>query len=395
MNLDTALTALAGDPSAPLDLAHVCLLLAQDEYPFLDLEGYLSEVDVMAHEVRQQMKGRLPSRLACLIRYLFHDLGFHGNTEEYYDPRNSYLNEVLDRRLGLPITLSVVAMVVGRRAGLPIEGVGLPGHFIARAVEGDKERLFDPFHGGRILTREQCARLVLQTTGTPLPSGPGVFTAATPGDIVLRMLSNLKGVYLGSGEFERGVRIIERLCQLAPNDAVQKRDLGACLLRRPAGPGHRSLAGLPGRRSRCPRRGGRAALADRGPLLRGPVELTILFKSSKSARTLRFLSVSYWDSRCACLFGDSLVLFQVRGQTMHATIHQPHSASQVLRQSPHFALRRLSLEERDGMVIIQGAVVSYYLKQLAQETLRPLLAGRRLINEVRVIRELPFSSFAD
>jgi len=231
MNLETALTALARDPSAPLDLARVCLLLARDENPFLDIDGYLSELDSMAHEVRQQMKGPLSSRLACLIRYLFHDQGFHGNTKEYYDPRNSYLNEVMDRRLGLPITLSVVAMAVGQRAGLAIDGVALPGHFIARAVEGDQERLFDPFHGGRVLTRKQCAELVEQTTGVPLPAGPQAFESATLGAIVLRMLSNLKGVYLGQGDFGRAISVIERLCLLTPNDPLQKRDLGASLLR--------------------------------------------------------------------------------------------------------------------------------------------------------------------
>ncbi len=255
MNLDTALTRLADDPSAPLDLARVCLLLARDEYPFLDIEGYLAELDSMAHEVRQQLKGPFPARLACLVRYLFHDMGFHGNKEEYYDPRNSYLNEVLDRRQGLPISLSVVAMTVGQRAGLTIEGVGLPGHFIARGREGKEERLFDPFNGGRMLTRKQCVQLVEQTVGTPFSADPETFEPATLGAIVLRLLTNLKGVYLAQGDFARGARVIERLCLLQPNEPLQKRDLGASLLQaeqpgRAIDPLQAYLTAVPARRMR-------------------------------------------------------------------------------------------------------------------------------------------------
>src|SRR6516165_5252118 len=149
MNLDVVLTLLAQTPDAPLDLAEVVLSLAQDEYPSLDVEAYLSELDGMAHEARGKLRGSLAARVKGLCRYLFHDMGFRGNQQDYYDARNSYLNDVLDRRTGIPITLSAVTMAVGQRAGLDVVGVGLPGHFIAKAVEGDEEVLFDPFHGGR------------------------------------------------------------------------------------------------------------------------------------------------------------------------------------------------------------------------------------------------------
>jgi len=110
MDLDTALTRLRANPDAPLDVAEVALCLARDEYPDLDAAGYLSEIDAMAHEVKQALRGGLESRLAGLCRYLFHDLGFHGNAENYFDPRNSYLNEVIDRRTGLPIALAALTM---------------------------------------------------------------------------------------------------------------------------------------------------------------------------------------------------------------------------------------------------------------------------------------------
>src|SRR5438552_9193243 len=103
MNLDDALTILAANPSAPLDLAEVALHLARDEYADLDVEAYLAELDGMAHEARRYLRGDLAARVTGLCRYLFHEMGFHGNARDYYDARNSYLNDVLERRTGIPI----------------------------------------------------------------------------------------------------------------------------------------------------------------------------------------------------------------------------------------------------------------------------------------------------
>jgi regulator of sirC expression with transglutaminase-like and TPR domain len=237
MDLETALPLLAREPAAPLDVAHLALLLARDEYPGLDVDGYLSELDAMAYEVRPYLRGDLAARVNGLCRYLFHEMGFHGNTQDYYDPRNSYFNDVLDRRTGIPISLSAVAMAVGARAGLEVVGVGLPGHFIAKAVSGSQAVLFDPFHGGRRLTPEDCERLVEQMTGTPFRATPDHLHATPLGRIVLRMLTNLKRIYLTSGDFARAARVIERLWQLGPDDLLQRRDLGVTLLQ----------AGQPGR----------------------------------------------------------------------------------------------------------------------------------------------------
>src|SRR5580704_17980374 len=156
LNLDDALTRLGRDPDADLDLAEVGLLLARDEYPALDVEGHLAELTAMAHEVRAYLRGPLSARVHGLCRYLFHELGFHGNARDYYDPRNSYLNVVLERRTGIPISLSAVTSAVGRRAGLDVFGVGLPGHFIAKAVGEDSEVLIDAYHGGRVLAPTDC-----------------------------------------------------------------------------------------------------------------------------------------------------------------------------------------------------------------------------------------------
>jgi regulator of sirC expression with transglutaminase-like and TPR domain len=237
MDLESALCRLAHDLSAPLDLAELALTLAQDEYPDLDVEAYLSQLDGMAHEARVYVRGSLEARVTGLCRYLFHDMGFRGNTQSYYDARNSYLNEVLDRRTGLPILLATVAIAVGNRAGLDVAGVGLPGHFVAKAVAGEEEILFDPFHGGRRLSPEQCEALVYQVTGTAFRANRESLSAVPLGLIVVRMLNNLKGTYLREDDFSRAARVIERLRLLRPEDPLQERDLGVSLLR----------AGQPGR----------------------------------------------------------------------------------------------------------------------------------------------------
>lgn len=231
MNLDAALQLLARDATTPLDLAEVALGLARDEYPELDVEAYLSELEGMAREARNYVRGDLEARVAGLCRYLFHEMGFHGNTQNYYDPRNSYLNQVLDRRTGLPLTLSIMAMTIGVRTGLRVEGVGLPGHFVARAVADGQTILFDPFHGGRRLSPDHCEHLVQQVTGVPFQATPSTLQATPPGLIVQRLLSNLKGTYLQGEDFPRAIRVIERLRQLNPADLTQRRDLGVCLIR--------------------------------------------------------------------------------------------------------------------------------------------------------------------
>jgi regulator of sirC expression with transglutaminase-like and TPR domain len=231
MDLDATLDRLAADPTTALDPAEVALALARDEYPELDTEAYLNELTAMARETRPYLRGDLECRVRGLCRYLFHDQGFRGNQKDYYNARNSYLNEVLDRRTGIPLTLSVVAMAVGCRAGLVVRGVGLPGHFVVKAVGGGREVLFDPFHGGRLLTTSDCERLVEQSAGMPFVADGRSLAGVPPGTIVQRMLSNLKGVYLSDGDFGRAAQVIRRLCQINPRDALQRRDLGATLLR--------------------------------------------------------------------------------------------------------------------------------------------------------------------
>jgi regulator of sirC expression with transglutaminase-like and TPR domain len=230
MNLDAALDVLAKNPTAPLDVAELTLHLARDEYADLDVEAYLNLLNGMAHEARTYLRGDLSAKVTGLCRYLFHEMGFRGNKREYYDPRNSYLNQVLERRTGIPITLSAVTMAVAARAGLDIVGVGLPGHFVVKVLQEKDEILLDPFHGGRRLDPTDCENLVRQVTGVDFEASKEGLSAIPLGLMVQRMLKNLKMIYLRVSDFRRAVRVMERLRQLSPYDPVQRRDLGIGLV---------------------------------------------------------------------------------------------------------------------------------------------------------------------
>jgi regulator of sirC expression with transglutaminase-like and TPR domain len=230
MNIDRALEVLAADPSADVDVADVALGLARDEYPAISPSQYLAEFDHLADRLRPRLRGPLCVRVAALTDLLFHQEGFRGDADRYYDPDNSYLNRVIDRRLGLPITLTVVAAAVAARAGLQVEGVGLPGHFIARAVDGPQVVLFDPFNGGRALTVADCERMVEKATGGPYQAAADAFGPTPPGPTVRRMLTNLKSVYLRQGDFQRAARVTRRIMQLEPDNVAERRDLGVCLM---------------------------------------------------------------------------------------------------------------------------------------------------------------------
>ncbi|HYV39137.1 MAG TPA: transglutaminase-like domain-containing protein [Gemmataceae bacterium] len=230
MDLNAALHTLCLEGDAPLDIAELALHLARDEYPSIDVDAYLGELDAMAREAQRYVRGDLQARVHGLCRYLFHEMGFHGNQKDYYDPLNSYFNQVLERRTGIPITLSILTMAIGNRVGLHMDGVGLPGHFVVKAVEDEQQLVFDPFHGGRVLTAQDCENVVRQASGRDI-----IVTAATLERLplcllVMRMLNNLKTIYLKQTDMPRAIRVLERLRQLAPDDAELQRDLGICLV---------------------------------------------------------------------------------------------------------------------------------------------------------------------
>jgi regulator of sirC expression with transglutaminase-like and TPR domain len=230
MKLSSALAALATDPFQASDLARIALLIARDAYSQMSPRAYLRRIDRLADQLRPRLTGSLAARTAELSTFLFEECGFAGNTRHYYDPRNGYLNKVLDRQVGLPIALSVLSMAVGSRAGLNVVGVGLPGHFIAKAVDGEYEVLFDPFNGGQFLDPEACEVLIGGITGQPFDATPEALAATPPGAIVARMLQNLKTAYLADRSYSRAARVTHRLAQLIPGDPTQRRDLGVLLV---------------------------------------------------------------------------------------------------------------------------------------------------------------------
>jgi regulator of sirC expression with transglutaminase-like and TPR domain len=204
--------ALVEHEDAPL--AEGALLIAAHAYPDLDVAGELKRLDELA--------SACPPDLDSLRRYLFAELGFRGNEEDYGDPRNSFLNDVLDRRMGIPITLSVVTIEVGRRVGVPFSGIGLPGHFLVRH-EAVPPLLLDPFHGGAALTLEDCEGLIRRAYGDDVPFQPSLLAPVDNRMILARMLNNLRQVFQSRGDAASSAWVL-RLRAGIPG--TQPRELG-------------------------------------------------------------------------------------------------------------------------------------------------------------------------
>jgi regulator of sirC expression with transglutaminase-like and TPR domain len=234
-----------------IDLGRAALSIARWQYPALDADAYLERLDGLARAVDGTRRSTdALGRLHRLREYLFVEQGFAGNREDYYDPRNSLLNDVLDRRRGIPITLSLVLMEVGKRLGLAIEGIGLPGHFIAGARLGDSQILLDPFNGGALLTPEECEGLVGSVLGREVTLSPEHYAPVSSRQFLTRMLANLKGAYWRREEWDRVVGVIDRLLLLNPKAATEWRDRGVAWsnlgeLRRGLGDWERYLTEFP------------------------------------------------------------------------------------------------------------------------------------------------------
>ena len=215
-------------PDDAVDLAEAALLIACEEYPALDLPHYLARLDGMAQSVRQRISpaARADRAVAALRRYLFEEEGFRGNEQDYYDPRNSFLNEVIDRRTGIPITLSVVYIEVARRAGLRAVGVGLPGHFLVRVSGGGADLLVDPYHGGIALSEGDCQERLNRIYGGRLKVDAAMLAPCGPKALLARMLRNLKAIYLKSGDHERALAIVDLLLRVNPHSGEDLRDRG-------------------------------------------------------------------------------------------------------------------------------------------------------------------------
>lgn len=216
--------------SQPLfDVPYAALLLARDvAYPDLRPQLYLARLDALSRDAGAALPASAGSaeRAVALAHFLAVEAGFQGNIVAYGDPRNSFLNDVLDRRQGIPITLSIIYVAVARRLGLDACGLSLPGHFIA-SVQADGERvLLDPFHGGTRLTPADCERLVQETAGYEGPLDPAWLEPAAPQAILVRMLNNLRMVYLQLGDWQQALAVLKKLREIQPDELAHLRDTG-------------------------------------------------------------------------------------------------------------------------------------------------------------------------
>lgn len=215
-------------PEEQINLETAALYIAQEEYPDLDVDEYLNALDTMAEEIQERLPDEsYPLRILQTInQYLYKDLGFKGNSENYYDPRNSLLNEVIDRRTGIPITLSLVYLAIAKRLDFSMVGIGMPGHFLIRPTVNDMEIFVDPFHDGEILFPQDCQERLSQLYKKPVEMRPEFLEAVTPRQFLARMLTNLKFIYLNRNEIEKCLATIERILILFPDAPFELRDRG-------------------------------------------------------------------------------------------------------------------------------------------------------------------------
>lgn len=226
---------IAAGPEDDIDLVEAALLVAAHEYPELDVLAYLRRMDGLGVALRNRLRRDIAPTEAvmALNRYLFDELGFRGNVTDFYDPRNSFLNDVLDRKLGIPLTLAIVYLEVGRRIGLALHGVSFPGHFLVKCAVRDGVIVLDPYSGGASLgldDLQQRLQALRGGTAPPPDMARHMLAAAGKKDILARMLRNLKGIYLQRRDFPRALAVVDRIIVLEPRVAEEYRDRAAIYL---------------------------------------------------------------------------------------------------------------------------------------------------------------------
>jgi regulator of sirC expression with transglutaminase-like and TPR domain len=211
-----------------IDLTRAALTIARTEYPDLDIERYARRVEELAQRVRTRIQdpGEPDPTMAALKFVLFQEEQFQGNRDDYYDRRNSLLNDVLDRKLGIPITLSLLYMEVARRVGFRVFGVGMPGHFLVKYYDIDgREVLIDPYNGGRVLTPQDCQRRLDEIYSGQMPLRPEFLLPVSRRQMLTRILNNLKSIYLSSRNFRKALPIVDMVLAIyprSPEDVKQR-----------------------------------------------------------------------------------------------------------------------------------------------------------------------------
>lgn len=216
-----------------MSLALAALLVAQEEYPQLPVDRYLTRLDLLAEETKDRLDGETAPMLVMqeLLNTLYRRHGFRGNREAYYDPRNSFLNDVLDRGLGIPLTLGIIVLEVGWRLDLPLEGVNFPGHFLVRFHGDAVNFLIDPYDGGALRFEDQAQELLDRVYGGMVRVHDSFLKTARRQEMIVRLLTNLKSLYLNVRDLPRALAAVERILLLRPIASGEIRDRGVILAR--------------------------------------------------------------------------------------------------------------------------------------------------------------------
>jgi regulator of sirC expression with transglutaminase-like and TPR domain len=216
----------------PVHLARIALEIARDAYPDLEIESYLGRIQALADRVRLRCPrgSKVRDILGQINWVLFVEEEMRGNGEDYYDPRNSYLNEVLDRRLGIPISLSVLYQAVAEPLGLSMAGVNLPAHFMLRVDDGEQTWFVDPYDAGNAMTRAACERKLSDLLQQPVDLTDAMAAACPIAAVVTRMLRNVKAIYLNANDVPSALPVQRRLAALNPHDSQEVQDMGVLCL---------------------------------------------------------------------------------------------------------------------------------------------------------------------
>ncbi len=226
------LDLLTGRSDEP-GLDRAALEIACIEYPNLDVEPFIGILDSYAVELSDRLEGRLGGAdyVETANQFLFEELGFKGNAGNYYDPCNSCLNDVVTARVGIPITLAVVYLEIGRRLARPVAGIGLPGHFLVQYRDADFSTFIDVFEGGRLLTEAECYDLSRKATGAPFRDDPRLLAPVGQREILIRMLRNLRGVYIGRLAYHKALQVLDLLLTAEPHSAEDYKQRGIIQMR--------------------------------------------------------------------------------------------------------------------------------------------------------------------
>jgi len=220
-------------PDEALELARTALLVAAESDPNVDVDVELGQIEAWGDELKSRVEPGWNNlqKLARLRSFLFEELGFRGDRTDYFSPSNSLLHQVVQRRRGIPLSLGILMLELGWRVGMPLEGVGFPGHFLVRLSGEPRDLLLDPFARGMTVREEDCRRMLLESTGGRMEFAPEMLASVPKRDMILRLLNNLKSAYVRRGDDALALGVVDRLLILTPDDAEETRDRGLLLFR--------------------------------------------------------------------------------------------------------------------------------------------------------------------